>query len=335
MNNYIYLIIIIISILVIKYIYINRYENFSIPNKPILKLKLGSTFYIPNDIYKERHHMQSLGQFIKYFLPNKYRYKLVMDDEKSDITIWDIYIKDNSNLRDDEINILICVENVNYWNWYKHNTKYGNYGDNKMDIYLYNHIDRINKTENYIGIPMIHYYINYYLSNKNKIMPSEIIPFTNKKFCLLINKSKLNPEINNIYTILNKIDVIDSISIYENIVHSSCYHSVDLLNVFNKYKFIICYENSYTDGYITEKIFNCFFAHTIPIYKGSEKINDYINNKSFIDARNDNMIDLVIKLKDDENMYNEYINSNKISNNYNNENYNNEMITFIDSKLKK
>jgi hypothetical protein len=144
--------------------------------------------------------MQSIEQFIKYFLPNKYRYKIVSNDEKSDITIWDIYLDDNSKLRDDEINILICVENVDHWNWYKHYSKYGNYGNNKMHIYLYNHINKINKTNNYLAIPMIHNYLNYYESNYRKIFPSEITPFKNKKFCkytlngtylLVVTKSRL------------------------------------------------------------------------------------------------------------------------------------------------
>jgi hypothetical protein len=153
-----------------------------------------------------------------------------------------------------------------------------------------------------------------------------------KKFGLMINKSKLNPQINETITVLETIGEIDSLSMYPDILDKSCYHSVELLNVFNKYKFIICYENSYADGYITEKIFNCFFAKTIPIYKGSEKISDYINSNSYIDGRG-NYVDEILKIKDNENLYNSYINSNKISNNYDNEMYNQELSNFIDNNL--
>ena len=37
-----------------------------------------------------------------------------------------------------------------------------------------------------------------------------------------------------------------------------------------RYKFNIAFENSNTDGYITEKLPDCFMANTIPIYWGSE-----------------------------------------------------------------
>lgn len=56
--------------------------------------------------------------------------------------------------------------------------------------------------------------------------------------------------------------------------------------VLEKYKFAICYENSRGDlGYITEKIFDCFFAGCIPIYWGAENILNYIPKNTFIDKR--------------------------------------------------
>lgn len=341
MDKYILLI---LSILVLIYIYYRnnikynikyhqliRSEKFTQENKPNIKLKFGTMFYLGGDI-KERHHFQSINQFIDYFLPNKYNYIIVNNDEKSDVTIWDIYLEDNSMLRDDELNILICVENVPYWNVYKHYSKYGNYDDNKMKVYLYNHIDTIVKTDNYISIPLIHNYINYFKNNTN-LQLSIYTPFSDKKFCLMINKSKLNPNINETVTILEAIGEIDSLSMYPELLDKSCYHSVELLNVFNRYKFIICFENSYADGYITEKIFNCFFAKTIPIYKGSKKINTYINENCFIDARDSNYIDKIKEVMNDENLYNNYINSSKISDKYNDENYNNELINLIENNI--
>ena len=43
--------------------------------------------------------------------------------------------------------------------------------------------------------------------------------------------------------------------------------------VLEKYKFAICYENARDiDGYITEKIFDCFFAGCVPIYWGANPL---------------------------------------------------------------
>ena len=57
--------------------------------------------------------------------------------------------------------------------------------------------------------------------------------------------------------------------------------------VMRKYKFAICYENAKDiPGYITEKIFNCFFSGCVPIYWGAPNITDYIPPETFIDKRN-------------------------------------------------
>lgn len=56
-----------------------------------------------------------------------------------------------------------------------------------------------------------------------------------------------------------------------------------------QYKFSICYENIIGNrGYISEKIFDCFFAGTIPIYLGEENICNIIPSNIFIDKRNFN-----------------------------------------------
>lgn len=57
--------------------------------------------------------------------------------------------------------------------------------------------------------------------------------------------------------------------------------------VMEKYWFSICYENARDiPGYITEKIFDSFFASCVPIYWGANNITDYIPGKCFIDKRN-------------------------------------------------
>lgn len=58
------------------------------------------------------------------------------------------------------------------------------------------------------------------------------------------------------------------------------------ITVLEKYKFAICYENAKDiSGYITEKIFDCFFAGCIPIYWGANNITEHIPKECFIDKR--------------------------------------------------
>jgi len=57
-------------------------------------------------------------------------------------------------------------------------------------------------------------------------------------------------------------------------------------NVLEKTRFSICYENVRDlPGYITEKIFDCFFAGCIPIYWGASNVTEHIPQNCFIDRR--------------------------------------------------
>ncbi len=39
-------------------------------------------------------------------------------------------------------------------------------------------------------------------------------------------------------------------------------------------------------GFVTEKIFDCFYAGTIPVYLGAPDIEKYVPKECFIDMRN-------------------------------------------------
>ena len=53
--------------------------------------------------------------------------------------------------------------------------------------------------------------------------------------------------------------------------------------VLQKYKFSICYENAKDiPGYITEKIFDSFFAGCVPVYWGAPNVTEFIPENTFI-----------------------------------------------------
>jgi len=57
-------------------------------------------------------------------------------------------------------------------------------------------------------------------------------------------------------------------------------------SVLKNYKFSICYENAENiTGYITEKIFDCFLAGTIPVYRGASNIEEHIPNNCYIHSK--------------------------------------------------
>lgn len=88
-----------------------------------------------------------------------------------------------------------------------------------------------------------------------------------------------------------------------------------------KYKFSICYENAKDiSGYITEKIFDSFFAGCVPIYWGANNILDYVPKECFIDFRDfksyDELYQFIKNMRDDEYMkylenIENYLNSDK------------------------
>lgn len=57
------------------------------------------------------------------------------------------------------------------------------------------------------------------------------------------------------------------------------------LGKMSEFKFAVCFENCAFPGYVTEKIFDCFLAGTIPIYFGPEDITEFVPRDTFINFR--------------------------------------------------
>jgi alpha(1,3/1,4) fucosyltransferase len=57
------------------------------------------------------------------------------------------------------------------------------------------------------------------------------------------------------------------------------------LETLSRYRFCLCFENMKMSGYITEKIFDCFYAGTIPLYLGAPDVEAYIPSNAYIDCR--------------------------------------------------
>jgi hypothetical protein len=77
----------------------------------------------------------------------------------------------------------------------------------------------------------------------------------------------------------------------------------NLKDVYSKYKFVMAFENSNEDGYITEKIMNVYISGAIPIYWGTSKVKEIFNPESFIyapDYKNyDECINTILEISND------------------------------------
>lgn len=84
---------------------------------------------------------------------------------------------------------------------------------------------------------------------------------------------------------------------------------IDKEKKLREYKFVLCLENSIFPGYITEKIFDCFFAQTIPVYLGAPDVEHYIPKNTFIsisDFKSIEELDIFLRSMN-ETTYKEYL----------------------------
>lgn len=61
------------------------------------------------------------------------------------------------------------------------------------------------------------------------------------------------------------------------------------LDTLRMYRYALCFENLYhpvwSQGYVTEKIFDCMYADCVPVYYGAYNIENYIPEGCFVDFR--------------------------------------------------
>ncbi|MFS1539933.1 MAG: glycosyltransferase family 10 domain-containing protein [Candidatus Phlomobacter fragariae] len=178
---------------------------------------------------------------------------------------------------------------------------------------------------------------------KKKELEEVLRPFSEKKLCTLLSGNKMIQHPNELYS--ERIKIIKWFEVYHpndfefygigwNIatVHNKYINFIlKKLKFFNKifvnyktykgkviskkeilrnYKFVICFENAKNlSGYITEKIFDCFFSGVIPIYWGAENITTHIPKECFIDYREFNsyeeLFNYINRMKESE--YNNYL----------------------------
>ncbi|MBM3192910.1 MAG: hypothetical protein FJZ59_01595 [Chlamydiae bacterium] len=127
-------------------------------------------------------------------------------------------------------------------------------------------------------------------------MISELVPFSEKKLCTLIAANKNSTYKGEIYSERRRAIAYfnhfpEEFDLYGhgwNQREFSVYKGSigDKIDTLKKYKFSICYENTVgMQGYITEKIFDCFQAGVVPVYLGSSNIENEVFANCFIDKR--------------------------------------------------
>lgn len=90
-------------------------------------------------------------------------------------------------------------------------------------------------------------------------------------------------------------------------------------DIYKPYKFVIAFENSQLNGYITEKLIMPMFSRAIPIYLGAPDVNKFINTRSIIDVSSfssfEECITYLLKVDSDDELYNSILNEPYFDNN--------------------
>ncbi len=89
------------------------------------------------------------------------------------------------------------------------------------------------------------------------------------------------PKRNAFYEALNSIEPVTGGGSVRNTLGYKVGNKSEFLS---QYKFNLCFENSQGYGYVTEKILDAYFSHTIPIYWGSPSVAKDFNPKSFVNV---------------------------------------------------
>lgn len=154
------------------------------------------------------------------------------------------------------------------------------------------------------------------VDNLGKLREKRTINLKQKeKFCCIIFSHE---------SAFDRIDFFKKLSKYKKV---DCFGNTSLTNSDNKllpkcwtdnpkflsqYKFVISFENSFENEYITEKLPNVILAGSIPIYKGAPNVSEYFNTDSFINFDNygknyNQMIEKIIELDNDDEKYKDFL----------------------------
>lgn len=164
------------------------------------------------------------------------------------------------------------------------------------------------------NIMVVPYFMWGFYNFQDFIKKKQIESISKKKFCAFIVSNPSAYDRIDFFKKLSKYKKVDSYGkIYRNVdITKLPKEYIDNDKLFKDYKFVICFENSYEEDYITEKLPNAMLASSIPIYRGAPNIGDYFNTESFINYDDygsyNKMIEKIIELDNNNEKYFEYIN---------------------------
>ncbi len=181
--------------------------------------------------------------------------------------------------------------------------------------------DELDFNDRYLRMPLYYAHLHYEAELVNdttspyKLQPDSLYALKKPSHCFKENHPNLCALINNesdplkrgfasfvasnpnapirnaFYDALNSIEPVTGGGAVRNTLGYNVKNKSEFLS---QYKFNLCFENTQGYGYVTEKILNAYFSHTIPIYWGSPSVAKDFNPKSFVNVHDFNNFDEAI-----------------------------------------
>ena len=200
------------------------------------------------------------------------------------------YINRRCQREKDAINIFYTPENISLTGVNKNNRSYANYMSFLVDLSL--GFDYVNDNPRYLRFP--YWLISLFSPTSTYEDVKQIVTAVNSK-CIKYDERFIDCSmICSHDTTGTRARICDSITTLFDIKYEGGWRSNsnilkdkfnnNKIKYLNKVKFNVCPENSNQYGYVTEKLFEAFFAGAIPIYWGGDASPelDIINESSFI-----------------------------------------------------
>ena len=166
--------------------------------------------------------------------------------------------------------------------------------------------DRLDFGERYLRVPI------YYFFDKIRNKPDMPLNPENREFCSFIYS-------NGVYCNSIRIKFFKLLSEYKKIssagalLNNTGTKAKDKIEYLKNFKFTIAFENSSSKGYVTEKIYDAFLAHTVPIYWGDPDIAKEFNPEAFINISDyktlDEAAEKIIQLDKNDELYLKMLNT--------------------------
>ncbi len=252
-------------------------------------------FEMPHDYFKD------------LFFPGL-KPEILAEDTGCDVRVIGVQHTDDTVIRKGEHVVFISIENTDPSTGrthYKFINKYGHVGHPSVRTYIHNNCGHPIYTTSYTVLPTVYFRMSHFHAHPEYSIEPK--PLAEKKMALFISRNGLNDMKQTLYNTFQRVfpGQCDVLAHDPTVQGKTCYAGKEIIECMSKYKFIVVIENSITTGYVTEKIFNAFYARSIPIYDGTTNPEQYFGPSCFLLARDPQLVRKMEVISNDIQLYEE------------------------------